>query len=176
MKSLLLVVGLMLGAVFAHAQPADALKKAQSAFDQAQLDYLQGKYDEAAKGFEEAYTARQFPQFLYNIGAAHHMKGKKASDAEAYGKAVEFYRKYLAADPQAADKAKGGSASGVLAAEIARIKAAGQPPPGSGSAAPPPTTPSGEVQNLGDVKARGLTVVESEPQNATIYLDDRKKG
>ena len=26
----------------AHSQPADALKQAQAAFDQAQLDYLQG--------------------------------------------------------------------------------------------------------------------------------------
>src|SRR4051794_6710734 len=64
----------------AHAQQADALKKAQSAFDQAQLDYLQGKYDDAAKGFQEAYASRPFPQFLYNVGASFHMKGKLGSD------------------------------------------------------------------------------------------------
>ena len=97
MKSFLFVVGLViaLGAT-ALAQPVDALKKAQTAFDQAQIDYLQGKYDDAAKGFEDAYTARQFPQFLYNIGAAHHMKGKKASDADAYGKAKAAARQALA--------------------------------------------------------------------------------
>jgi len=180
MKSLLFVVGLIIAiSSAALAQPADALKKAQSAFDQAQLDYLQGKYDEAAKGFEEAYAARQFPQFLYNVGAAHHMKGKKGSDADSYAKAVDYYRKYLAADPQAGDKAKVEKAIGVLEAEIARIKAAATTPPpgaGSGSAPPPPTTPSQEVQSLGDVKVRGLVVIESEPQNATIYLDDKKKG
>jgi hypothetical protein len=176
MKYVLFVVALLCSAP-ALAQPADALKKAQAAFDQAQIDYLQGKYDEAAKGFEEAYAARQFPQFLYNVGAAHHMKGKKASDADAYAKAVEYYRKYLAADPQAADKAKVEKAIGVLEAEIARIKATGtQPPPGGGTAAPPPTAPSQEVQSLGDAKIRGLVVIESEPQNATIYLDDKKKG
>src|SRR5262245_9087816 len=38
----------------AHGQPADALKKAQAAFDKAQLDYLQGKYDDAAQGFVDA--------------------------------------------------------------------------------------------------------------------------
>ena len=173
---LLILVALLIGATAAHAQPADALKKAQAAFDQAQLDYLQGKYDEAAKGFEEAYAARPFPQFLYNVGAAHHMKGKKASDVEAYSKAVEYYRKYLAADPQAADKPKVEKAIGVLEAEISRIKAAGQPPPGGGSAPPPPATPSPEVQSLGDAKIRGLVVIESEPANATIYLDDKKKG
>lgn len=181
MKSLLLALALIvtIGAA-AHAQPADALKKAQSAFDQAQLDYLQGNYDQAAKGFEEAYEARQFPQFLYNVGAAHHMKGKKTSDPDAYAKAVEYYRKYLAADPQAGDKAKVEKAIGVLEGEIKRIKeAAATPPPdgtGSGSAPPPPVTPSQEVQSLGDVKVRGLVVIESEPQNATIYLDDKKKG
>src|ERR1700712_4338349 len=88
----------------AYGQPADALKKAQSAFDQAQLDYLQGKYDDAARGFQDAYLARPFPQFLYNVGASFHMKGKKASDPEAYQKAVEAYKKYLAEDPHATDK------------------------------------------------------------------------
>src|SRR5688500_6012122 len=175
MKSLLLVVTLIFAiSATAQAQPADALKKAQSAFDTAQLDYLQGKYDDAAKGFEDAYAARQFPQFLYNIGASHHMKGKKASDATSYAKAVEYYRKYLAADPQAGDKAKVEKAIGVLEAEMQRVKAA--TPTGTGSAPPPPPPPSQEVQSLGDVKVRGLVVIESEPQNATIYLDDKKKG
>src|SRR6201995_4686190 len=87
----------------AHAQPADALRKAQTAFDQAQQDYVACKYDEAAREFEDAYSHRDFPQFLYNVGASYHMKGKKTSDVAAYQKAVDAYRKYLSADPQAAD-------------------------------------------------------------------------
>ena len=179
------VVNVVLGALLAvlvslgvvAAQSPDALKKAQTAFDQAQLDYLQGKYDEAAAGFQAAYDARPFPQFLYNIGAAHHMMGKATSEATAYAAAVEYYRKYLAADPQASDRAKVEKAIGVLEAEITRIKNAPPPAPGGGSATTPvPVTPSTEVQNLGDVKVRGLVVIESEPQNASIYLDDRKKG
>ncbi|HEU0035726.1 MAG TPA: PEGA domain-containing protein [Kofleriaceae bacterium] len=169
-----IVVAICAYASAALAQPADALKKAQAAFDQAQIDYLAGKYDEAAKGFEDAYNARQFPQFLYNVGACHHMKGKKASDPASYQKAVDYYRKYLAADPQAPDKAKVEKAIGVLEAEIKRIKDA--TPANAGSAAPPVQPPSQEVQQLGDAKVRGLVVIESEPQNATIYLDDRKKG
>ena len=101
------VIGMVICALAirqAHAQPADALKKAQAAFDKAQLDYLQGKYDDAAQGFIDAFAARPFPQFLYNVGASYHMKGKKTSDAAAYGKAVEFYKKYLAADPDTADR------------------------------------------------------------------------
>lgn len=155
----------------AHAQSADALKKAQSAFDQAQVDYLAGKYDEAAQGFMDAYAARAFPQFLYNVGASFHMKGKKASDPEAYQKAVEAYRKYLTEDPQATDKAKVEKAIGVLEAEIARLKAT--PAPAQGAT---PVAASQDVQQLGDVKVRGIFVIESDPSNATIYLDDKRKG
>ncbi|HEX7843134.1 MAG TPA: PEGA domain-containing protein [Kofleriaceae bacterium] len=166
----------------ALGQPADALKKAQAAFDQAQLDYLQGKYDEAARGFIDAYAARAFPQFLYNAGASYHMKGKQASDPDAYEKAVEAYRKYLKEDPQAADKPKIEKAIGVLEAEIKRLKA---PPEGAGTgsgagsgsgSAAPPQAPSQEVQQLGDAKPRGLIVIESDPSNATVYLDDKRKG
>lgn len=177
--SLFCAIGL--GSRGAVAQPsASALATAQKAFDQAQNDFVAGKYDEAAKGFDEAYQARQFPQFLYNAGACHHMKGKKASDAAAYEQAVSYYKKYLAADPQAPDKAKVEKAIGVLDTEIKRLKDAAMVGSGSGSgsagtpvAAP---APSQDVQNLGDAKVRGLVVIESEPQNATIYLDDRKKG
>jgi tetratricopeptide (TPR) repeat protein len=167
----------------AHSQPVDALKKAQSSFDQAQLDYLQGKFDDAARGFQDAYAARAFPQFLYNVGAAYHMKGKTASDPASYQKAVDAYRKYLTADPTASDKAKVEKAVGVLEAEIKRLKDAPATPGagsgdggGSGSASAVTTAPSQEVQQLGDVKVRGLVVVESEPSNATIYIDDKRKG
>ena len=157
----------------ASAQSPDALKKAQNAFDSAQILYLQGKFDEAAQGFQDAYAARPFPQFLYNVGASFHMKGKATADAEAFGKAVEYYKKYLAEDPQASDKAKVEKAIGVLEAEIKRMKDNPKPGAGSGSAAPPV---SAEVQALGEVKVRGLIVVESDPSNATIYIDDKKKG
>jgi tetratricopeptide (TPR) repeat protein len=178
------VVGMVICALAirqAHAQPADALNKAQAAFDKAQLDYLQGKYDDAAQGFIDAFAARPFPQFLYNAGASYHMKGKKASDPDAYQKAVDAYRSYLDKDPQAADKAKVEKAIGVLEAEIKRLKehpgagTGSAAPPGAGSAAPA-APPSQEVEQLGDAKPRGLFVVESDPSNATIYLDDKRKG
>jgi len=162
----------------AYAQPADALKKAQSAFDQAQQDYLQGKFDDAAKGFQEAYASRQFPQFLYNIGASFHMKGKKDNDAGSYEKAVDYYKQYLSQDPTAQDKPRVEKAIGVLEGEIKRLKDTQQVGVGSGSGSgsgsgTPAVSP---VAELGDVKVRGLVVIESEPANATIYLDDKKKG
>jgi tetratricopeptide (TPR) repeat protein len=164
----------------ADAQTADALKKAQTAFDQAQLDYLQGKYDEAARGFQDAYAARDFPQFLYNVGASFHMKGKKASDVDAYQKAVDAYRSYLKADPKATDIAKVQKTIGVIETEITRLKAQPPPGPGPGSGSDAvqqqPVAPSAEIVGLGDVKVRGLVVIESEPSNAAIYLDDKRKG
>jgi tetratricopeptide (TPR) repeat protein len=179
------VVGMVICALAirpALAQPADALKKAQTAFDKAQLDYLQGKYDEAAQGFVDAFAARPFPQFLYNAGASFHMKGKKTSDPDAYQKAVDAYRQYLEKDPQAPDKAKVEKAIGVLESEIKRLKEQPATTPGtgtgtgSGETAPPAQTPSKEVDQLGDAKPRGLVVIESDPSNATIYLDDKRKG
>jgi len=169
---LLSLVSLMFGARTAHAQDA-SLKKAQDAFDQAQVQYIQGNYDAAADGFKAAYEARAFPQFLYNIGAAYHMKGKKVGDAEAYGKAVEYYKRYLTEDPQASDKVKVEKSIKVLEAEIERLKTA--PPPAEGTPTEQPK-PSEEVQKLGDVKVRGLIVIESEPQGASIYLDGKEKG
>ncbi len=163
------------------AQSPDALRKAQASFDQAQSDYLQGKYDEAAKGFQEAYASRPFPQFLYNVAASFHMKGKQTSNMDSYKKAVEYYRQYLKEEPTASDKPRVEKAIGVLDAEIKRLQdlatqAANQgSAAGSGSAAPP-VAASQEVQQLGDVKVRGLVVIVTEPQNATIYLDDKKKG
>ena len=157
----------------AAAQSSDALKKAQSAFDQAQLDYLAGKYDEAAKGFQEAFAAREFPQFLYNAGACFHMKGKRDGSAESYTAAVSFYRRYLEADPKAADRPKVEKAIGVLEAEIKRLKEQAPPAP---DAPATPAAPSADVQSLGDARPRSLVVIESEPQNATIYIDDRKQG
>lgn len=156
----------------ADAQSPDALKKAQASFDQAQIDYLQGKYDDAARGFQEAYASRDFPQFLYNAGAAFHMKGKKQSDPDAYQSAVDYYKQYLTKDPQAGDKAKVEKAIGVLESEIKRLKANPQVGSNAGSGA----APSAEVQQLGDVKVRGLVVIESEPSNASIYLDTKAKG
>jgi tetratricopeptide (TPR) repeat protein len=152
----------------AHAQDA-ALKQAQAAFDQAQLDYLNGDFDAAAEGFKKAHASRPFPQFLYNVAASYHMKGKATSDIVAYQEAVKYYEQYITDDPQAQDKKKVQKAIKVLNEEIARLKK--DPPKPEDN-----KTPSQEVKNLGDAKIRGLVVFESEPQGASIYLDGKDKG
>ncbi|MEZ4362081.1 MAG: PEGA domain-containing protein [Kofleriaceae bacterium] len=182
-QALCLCLCLLLFESYAAAQSADALKKAQDAFDKAQQEYLAGNYDAAAAGFQAAYEARPYSQFLYNVAASFHMKGKKTGDAKAYGSAVEFYRKYLSSDPKAADRARIEKTVLVLENEAKRL--ASLPPP----AAPDPTAPpdpskppeanptaSQEIEQLGDVAVRGLVVLDSEPAGATIYLDDKRKG
>ncbi|MEZ4401490.1 MAG: PEGA domain-containing protein [Kofleriaceae bacterium] len=161
----------------AHAQAPDLLVKAQTAFEDAQRAYLSKDFDVAADNFKKAYEARPLPQFLYNAAAAHHMKGKATGSVEAYELAVQYYQKYLAADAQAADKAAVEKVVGVLDKEIARLKEAAAAAAATPDAPPADlTTPSADVAALGDVATRSLVVIETEPQGANIYLDDKKNG
>ena len=159
----------------ASAQQPDALVKAQNFFAEAQGFYLAKNFDGAAEGFKKAYDARPQAQFLYNAAAAYHMKGKTTGEAAAYELAVQYYLKYLSADAAATDKAAVEKTVAVLTAEIERIKAAAA---AAATASQPsaPVTPSAEVAALGDVVTRSLVVIETEPQGANIYLDDKKNG
>jgi len=175
---ILLVLSLTLGLAAvsrdAHAQSAE-WKAAQAAFDEGQGAYLAGNYDDAAAGFKKAYEARHMAQFLYNIGAAYHMKGKKAGDPAAYQLAVDYYKKYVTEDPEAEDKERVTKTIGVLEEEVKRLAVAtpvGPDNPQNG----PPAAPSEQVQALGEVKVRGLIVIESEPQGANIYINGKEKG
>lgn len=94
------------------------MRAAQAAFDQATVFYNDGKYDEAAESFMKAYSIRPVPLFLYNAGAAYHLKGKKQGDITASGLAVEHYKRYLMVVPQAADRTKVENAIAKLSAEI----------------------------------------------------------
>lgn len=152
-------------AATAHAQD-EALNRARASFDKGQDLFVAGKYGEAATEFEAAYQARPFAQFLYNIGACH-------EKANTYPKAVEYYRRYLAESPKALDKEAVEKRIGVLEKEIEKAKTAPPPDPAQ---PPPPTAPSAEVQALGDVDIHGVVVIESDPANATIYLDSKKKA
>lgn len=105
--------------------PTDkALAEAQAAFDQASALYQQGRFDEAAESFKKAYAARRSPIFLYNVAAAYHMKGKKQGDIGAYDQAIEYYRRYLVADPHASDRGKVEKAVSLIESEIGRLNLA----------------------------------------------------
>src|SRR5207253_1477730 len=61
---ILLVFSLLLAAGTARAQSPE-WKAAQAAFDQGQVAYLQGNYDDAAAAFKKAYESRRMAQFLF---------------------------------------------------------------------------------------------------------------
>jgi hypothetical protein len=73
-------------------------------YEDAQSHYMDGRYELAAEAFMLAYEYQKLPQFLYNAGAAHHMRGKKTRDATALREAVALYRRYLVEDPTAKDR------------------------------------------------------------------------
>jgi tetratricopeptide (TPR) repeat protein len=145
-----------------------ALERARDHFDRAQAAYAQGKFEEAANEFQSAYEARAFPQFLFNIVASYE-KMKRYKDA------VTYYRRYLEAEPKTSDRAQIEARIRVLEGEAKRLETVAPPDPEDPDAAPE-VTPSAEVAALGEVSIRGLVVIESEPQGANIYLDDKKKG
>jgi tetratricopeptide (TPR) repeat protein len=163
----------------AHAQDDESLNRAREHFDRGQTLFEQKLYPDAAQQFLQAYEARKFPAFLYNAALAF-------EEIPDYAKAVEYYKRYLGEQPDAKDRADVEKRIAVFEAEIERLKA--QPPPAppppapdgttpttQPTPAPAPATPSPEVQALADAKIRGLVVIESKPQGAYIYLDDKKQ-
>ncbi|MBK9035458.1 MAG: PEGA domain-containing protein [Myxococcales bacterium] len=189
---LLVTIALALVSPRRAAAQGDPWKAAQAAFSQGETFYLSGKFDDAAASFKKAYEARPMPQFLYNVGAAYHMKGKKASEPESYDKAVDYYTRYLTENKEAKDRDHVEKVIEVLKAEAERLRAAvaaiaagggsdggvtgaGNPDGGTG-AAPVAIGPSAEVESLGDVTYRGLVVIESEPQGANVYINGKEKG
>jgi tetratricopeptide (TPR) repeat protein len=48
--------------------------------------------------------------------------------------------------------------------------------PGAPGAAPAPIAPAGPTPVLPDIETKGLVVIDSKPQGATIYLNDKRSG
>jgi len=188
-KLLILSVALaVLAPVGGAAAQGVAWTAAQTAFGQGETSYLSGQFDDAASSFKKAYEARPMPQFLYNIAAAYQMKGKKQSDADAYDKAIDYYKRYLVEEKAAPDTAGVTKTIAVLEEEAKRLRAVKPPdgatnpdgtpvkPPDGTQVVTPPPAPSEAVEQLGEVKLTGLVVIESEPQGANIYLNGKDKG
>ena len=162
----LLVISLLLVAWSAPAAADDSLNKAREAFDQGQALFEQQQFEESATSFLAAYEARPFAAFLYNAALAY-------EKARNYEQAIAHYKRYLAEQTSidAAEKADIEQRVAVFEAELQRR--AEQPPP-EGDAGPPSEEPSEDVKNLADARIRGLVVIESRPQGAYLYLDDKK--
>ena len=141
-----------------EAQDA-GLQQAKQDFDDGQNLYLQSKYSDAADKFLAAYRKKPFPAFLFNAGVCY----EKNRD---FMKALTYYERFLKADPHSADKTN-------VQERIDIIREYLNPPEkdAKGVAVPKPITP-----NLPAIETKGLVVIESNPEGAAIYLDERTKG
>src|SRR5262245_57508804 len=86
----LIVVLLLLGSLAARAD--DLKDQARRDVSAGMTAQTAGHYDEAIALYKKAYAAIPHPEILFNLGQAYRLKG----DAET---ALDYYRRYLAAEP-----------------------------------------------------------------------------
>jgi len=97
-----LLAGLALGLTLArpaHAQPTKA--EARAVYAKGKAAYERGEYDVALSYFEQAYRLSPLPALLFNMAQAHRLSGP-----EHCQQALDLYRKYVVADPEAKNRAE----------------------------------------------------------------------
>jgi len=169
--------------------PDPALQAAKEFFESAQTQFVKEQYDGAAEQFLAAFEKKPYPAFLFNAAVSYE-KAKKLDQA------LKYFEQYLQLDPQASDAAQ-------VKARIETIKAMLAPPPPPAVAppilppapegTPPPTgAPAGTpvppapeppsppppvvAPPLPAIETKGLVVIDSKPQGATVYLNDKRNG
>jgi tetratricopeptide (TPR) repeat protein len=104
MRSLLALVALTCVAERALAEEAD-LEAAHAIFARADADYRLGHFEEAAKGYEQAYAIGHAPEVLYDVAQANR-RWYETSDALAPARrAYDAYRAFVRDAPQAPQRA-----------------------------------------------------------------------
>jgi len=146
-----------------EAAPDVDLQAAKGEFENAQTLFIKEQFDDAATHFLAAYARKPFPAFLFNAAVSY----EKAQKLE---KAGEFFQKYLDQAPTAAD-------AGAVKVRIDAIKTILAPPPPPAAAVPgaPPVVVA-PTPVLPAIETKGLVVIDSKPQGATIYLDSKTNG
>ena len=86
-------------AALAGPSLADAKKDAKVHLDKAAAAHKAGRYDDARKELEIAYTLDPQPALLYAIGQVHVMQGQCPQ-------AITFYERFLESKPGEAQAAK----------------------------------------------------------------------
>jgi hypothetical protein len=149
-KTVLVIAGLSMAVAVAPGVasakvPAKRAAEAQRHYDAAVAHYKAQEYAAAADEFDAAYKLKNDPEWLYNLAQARRL-------AKQYEQALDAYHQYLAAVPDAENRA----AVEQRIAECERAVAAAQPPPppaqpqvffppppppGSAPPAPPPPAP-----------------------------------
>lgn len=149
----------------AHAQDS-SLEAARKEFERGGDLFEKGDFQNAADAFMAAYKAKSFPAFLFNAAVCY-------EKLKNYKQAAELFKRYLSEDPKAQDKQAVEARIKTLEDEIARQAAA--PPPDPNAPASQPSEPQPALA-LPEVKTKSVVVINSKPDGATIYLDDKKNG
>lgn len=133
------------------AQPRDnPIERARHHMELGQEAFGAARFEEAAEQFIDAFSASPFAAFLYNAGLAYERQGASA-------KAADLYRRYLDAEPSAADAA-------MLEIKIRALLAVSD-------------TPSEDVESQASAMAsqmKSLISVRTNPTDAKVrVLDDK---
>ena len=166
-----------------ESAPDPALQSAKEFFEAAQTLFLKEQYDAAAEKFLAAFDKKPYAAFLFNTAVSYE-KARKLDMAKQY------FEKYLEKDPQASDAAQVKARIETLTTLLGPPPPpvvpptgpapAGTPAPGAGATPPPnppPIVTTAVAQpSLPAIDTKGLVVIDSKPQGATIYLNDKKNG
>ena len=188
------------------AAPDKDLKLAKESFEAAQTAFLREEYEKAADKFLNAFEHKPFPAFLFNAAVAFEKAKRLdqakeyferylaidpgANDAAQVKARIDALTKVLSppvappAPPVAGAPAPApGAAPGTPPAPGAQPapgapQPAGAVPPAGAPVAPasPVAPPAVEPPALPVFLTKGLVVIDSKPQGATIYLNDKKSG
>jgi tetratricopeptide (TPR) repeat protein len=136
MRAIVALLVLCVGAATAHAAD-DAEKKARAHFRAGQAHFQAGRFDDAIAEYQAAYALANKPELLFNIGSAYRRKAEVTHDPADKRAAIDFYKKYLDADPAAKAANDASTYIASLSREVEEYEATHAPPP-----APPPPAPA----------------------------------
>jgi tetratricopeptide (TPR) repeat protein len=112
---------------------ADADKQARGLFEQGQVHYSLGEYDQAIAAFRKAYELTSAPGLLFNIAQAHRLNGQCKE-------ALEVYRHFIRLAPDSQYRAEADQQVAALAIRCgvttAEVEASVRPPPGALATSP----------------------------------------
>ncbi len=100
-SAIVLVAVLIAGSAAARAQdrPRSDKERSRALYDEGSRAYKAGDYPKAIERFLAAYDLSHVPAILFNVAQAYRLQG-------ACDKALEYYRRSLAEEPDAANRAE----------------------------------------------------------------------
>ncbi len=139
------------------------LQAAKGEFEEAQKLFIREQFDGAAAKFVSAYEKKPYAAFLFNAAVAYER-------SQRWELAIDYFQRYVDKHPDAKDRRDVELRLQGLQRVLNATQAAPPAEPGQAPAAP------AEVAMLPALETKGLVIIDSKPQGATIYLDDKKNG